>query len=109
VLAVLAGLIQVGVALLRLGGLARHVPESVVLGFMAGAGVLVALTQVPTVLGLEPAGAGNDHLLYRLWLTCTRGSSVHFAPLAVSLVSVVLIGGLHGLNGRLGVRPPRCS
>src|SRR5262249_24959442 len=69
--AVLAGLIQIALALLRLGGLARHVPEAVVQGFMAGGGLLVGLTQVPSVLGLRPAGTGEDHLLYRLWLTCS--------------------------------------
>src|SRR5262249_13143601 len=55
-LAVLAGLIQIALALLKLCGLARHVSGAVVLGFMAGAGVLVVLTQVPTVLGLQEAG-----------------------------------------------------
>src|SRR6516164_19902 len=50
-LAVLAGLIQVALSLLKLGGLARHVPEAVVVGFMAGGGLLVVLTQTPTVLG----------------------------------------------------------
>src|SRR5262249_946700 len=45
-LAVLVGLIQITIALLRLGDLTRYVSEAVVLGFMAGAGLLVALTQV---------------------------------------------------------------
>src|SRR5436309_1822857 len=45
-LAILVGIIQIVIALLRLGDLTRYVSESVILGFMAGAGVLVALTQV---------------------------------------------------------------
>ena len=71
-LAILVGLIQVLIALFRLGDLTRYISESVVLGFMAGAGLLVALTQVHNLLGLEPRGTGEDHLLYRLWLTWTQ-------------------------------------
>src|SRR5262245_61434447 len=49
-LAVLVGLIQITIALLKLGDLTRYVSEAVVLGFMAGAGLLVALTQVEKLL-----------------------------------------------------------
>jgi SulP family sulfate permease len=105
-LAVLAGLIQIAVALLKLGGLARHVPETVVLGFMAGGGLLVVLTQIPAVLGLPPAGTGEDHLLVRLWLTCSRGDTPDVWALAISVGTVALIGGLHWLNGRFKVKVP---
>jgi MFS superfamily sulfate permease-like transporter len=105
-LAVLAGLIQIALALLKLGGLARHVSEAVVLGFMAGAGLLVALTQVPTVLGLPSAGTATDHLLHRLWLTCCRGGPADLRALAVCLTTVALIAGLHRLGGRLKVTIP---
>jgi SulP family sulfate permease len=105
-LAVLAGLIQVVLSLLKLGRMARHVSEAVVLGFMAGAGLLVALTQVPAVLGLRETGTDTDHLLYRLWLTCSRGGPVHPGSLAVCLSTVALIVGLHRLGGRLKVRIP---
>jgi SulP family sulfate permease len=105
-LAVLAGLIQIALALLRLGGLARHVSESMILGFMAGAGLLEAFTQVPTVLGLRPAGAGEDHILYRLWLTCGRAGSADVRSLAISLGTVALVAALHGLSGRLKVKVP---
>src|SRR5689334_17485347 len=39
-LAILVGLIQVAVALLKLGDLTRYVSESVIIGFMAAAGFL---------------------------------------------------------------------
>src|SRR5262245_51471472 len=68
-LAILVGLIQILIALLKLGDLTRYVSESVILGFMAGAGVLVALGQVDNLLGLKQQGTGEDHFLYRLWLT----------------------------------------
>jgi SulP family sulfate permease len=105
-LAILAGLIQIALSLLKLGGLARHVSEVVVLGFMAGAGLLEALAQVPTVLGLRPAGTGEGPTLYRLWLTCSRGGPADARSLAISLGTLALVGALHRLGGRLKVKIP---
>jgi SulP family sulfate permease len=73
-LAFLVGVIQIGIALFRLGDLTRYVSESVLLGFMAGAGVLIALGQIPNLLGLHPHGDGNLTVLQRLWLTLQEGS-----------------------------------
>jgi SulP family sulfate permease len=105
-LAVSAGLIQIVLSLLKLGRLARHVSEAVVLGFMAGAGLLVALTQIPTVVGLQEAGAHTDHLLYRLWLNCARGGPADVRSLAICLTTIALTAGLHRLGGRLRVKIP---
>jgi SulP family sulfate permease len=105
-LAVLAGLLQIGLALLKLGGLARHVSEAMVVGFMAGAGVLEALLQVPAALGLRPVGAAEGSILYRLWLTCSRGGPADGRSLIVSLFTVALIVGLHRLGGHLKVKVP---
>src|SRR5437870_1484415 len=44
-LAVMVGVIQCLVAVFRLGDLTRYISEAVVIGFMAGAGLLVALSQ----------------------------------------------------------------
>jgi SulP family sulfate permease len=105
-LSVAAGLIQILLALVRLGGLARHVPDAVVAGFMAGAGLLVALTQIPTILGLKEVGTGEDHLLVRLWLTCSRGGPADLLSLALCAGTVGLIAGLYRLGSRLGVKLP---
>jgi SulP family sulfate permease len=104
--AVLAGLIQIGLALLKLGGLGRYFSEAVLLGFMAGAGVLEALIQLPTALGLQPAGQAADHLLFRLWRTFSQGGPADVRSLAITLGTVALIGGLHRLSGRWKVRLP---
>jgi SulP family sulfate permease len=105
-LAVLAGLIQVALALLKLARLARHVPEVVVVGFVTGAGLLMALTQIPTALGLREVGSFEDPLLCRLWLTCTRGGPADLRSLAICLGTVLLIAGLRRLGGRIGARLP---
>ena len=43
-LAMMVGVIQIAIALFKLGDLTRYISDSVVLGFMAGAGLLIALT-----------------------------------------------------------------
>src|SRR5271165_2814529 len=55
-------------ATFRLGDLTRYISESVVIGFMAGAGLLIALTQIGNLLGLKEQGTGQQHILWRLWL-----------------------------------------
>ena len=65
-LAAMVGVIQILIAVFKLGDLTRYISESVVLGFMAGAGFLVALTQVGNLFGLEDRGTGHQHILVRL-------------------------------------------
>jgi sulfate permease, SulP family len=105
-LAVFAGMIQIVIALLRLGDLTRYVSESVIIGFMAGAGFLVALTQVENLLGLQARGEKDDHLLQRLWLTWTQGGPVKPMALAIGLSTIVLIYCLHQLSRRLKIKLP---
>ncbi|MGH6609175.1 MAG: SulP family inorganic anion transporter, partial [Burkholderiaceae bacterium] len=52
---VLAGVMQVLVAVLRLGGLVRYVPYPVHAGYMNGTAVLMVIAMLPHLLGL-PAG-----------------------------------------------------
>ena len=90
-LAVMAGGIQILVTLCRLGDLTRYISVSVVIGFMAGAGLLIALTQVGNLLGLKEQGDGHQHLLLRLWLTLTQGGAVNPRALAIGLGTAVLV------------------
>ncbi|MEM7576210.1 MAG: SulP family inorganic anion transporter [Planctomycetota bacterium] len=58
--ALLAGLMQICFALLRMGELVRYVSHSVIVGFSAGAGVLIAVKQVPAFLGVSLAGVESN-------------------------------------------------
>jgi SulP family sulfate permease len=49
-LSLMSGVIQLGFGLLRLGNIVRYVANSVVIGFTAGAGVLIAVGQLSAVL-----------------------------------------------------------
>jgi sulfate permease, SulP family len=105
-LAVLVGLLQVTIALLKLGDLTRYISESVILGFLAGAGVLVALGQIHNLLGLRAVGHGDQLFIWRLWLTLRDGGSVHWPALAVGVATLLLVNTLHRVGRRLGVRLP---
>ncbi|MEM1212354.1 MAG: SulP family inorganic anion transporter [Planctomycetota bacterium] len=50
-LTMMKGVMQMLMAALRLGNLVRYVSQSVIVGFTAGAGVLIAAGQVPAFLG----------------------------------------------------------
>src|SRR5262249_14187416 len=97
VLAFLVGVVQLGIALLKLGDLTRFVSHSVILGFMLGAALLLVLDQTKHLLGLAPRGDPTDHLLWRFWLTLTSGGPGH--------LPTVLLGGGTNAAG-LSIRPP---
>jgi len=90
-LAVMAGGIQILVAVFRLGDLTRYISESVVIGFMAGAGFLIALSQVGNLLGLKEQGTGDKHILVRLWLTLTQAAAINPRALAIGLGTALLV------------------
>ena len=58
ILAVMVGLFQLALGVARLGALVNFVSRSVVVGFTAGAGVLIAASQIRYLLGLSyPSGS----------------------------------------------------
>jgi SulP family sulfate permease len=89
-LAIMIGTIQILIAIFKLGDLTRYISESVVIGFMAGAGTLVGLTQLGNLTGLRDRGTGGQHVLYRIWLTLSAG---HINPraLGIGLGTIVMV------------------
>jgi SulP family sulfate permease len=87
-LGAMVGLIQIFVGVFRLGDLTRYISESVILGFMSAAAVLLAVGQVGNALGVRNMGTGAQNDLHRLWLTLTAGDPVN--PKAVLIVVATL-------------------
>src|SRR4030067_2550787 len=58
-LALLIGLIQTGITLFRLGDLSRYISHSVIVGFTAGAAVLLVLDQLKNLVGLSGIGGAD--------------------------------------------------
>jgi len=58
-LTLMVGAIQFSFGLMRLGALVNFVSDSVVVGFTTGAAVLIAASQINTLLGVDTVGGGN--------------------------------------------------
>ncbi|GLK87272.1 SulP family inorganic anion transporter [Pseudomonas turukhanskensis] len=88
----LAGLFQWLLGLLRFGSLVNFVSHSVVVGFSAGAAVVIALGQLPYLLGIDlPSQAtGYDSLVHLLALL-PRFNPACLAVAAISLGSSLVI------------------
>ncbi len=108
-LCLLVGGFQVVIALLKMGDLTRYISESVVLGFMAGAGLLVALGQVPNLLGLKQEGANDQLLVVRLFATLARAGSDHavqWTSVALGVGTAAVVVLLRRLEKRLKILLP---
>ncbi|MGA7126670.1 MAG: SulP family inorganic anion transporter [Chthoniobacterales bacterium] len=97
-LCIMAGIVQILIAVFRLGDLTRYISESVVLGFMAGASCLIALGQAGNLFGLRDQGSGHQHVLLRLWLTLTQGGPLNLYALGIGLGTIFLVVALGRLR-----------
>jgi sulfate permease, SulP family len=89
-LAVLVGGFQIVISLFKLGNLTRYISESVIIGFMAAAALLLAVGQLGNALGVRDKGNGHMQVLRRVWLTLTHGDAINYRALALSAAAVVL-------------------
>jgi SulP family sulfate permease len=106
-LSMMVGIIQLVMALLRFGNLARYVSPAVVIGFTAGAATLLVLDQTRHLLGLAPRGNAGDHFLTRFWLTLTAGEGIHPATVLVAAGTIAVIVLVRQLNIALRARGAR--
>ena len=100
-IAFLVGSIQLVISLLRLGDLTRYISHSVIVGFTAGASVLLVLDQMKNLLGLHAVGDVHRHFLVRFWRTMTEGGGLHVPTVAIGIASIVLVLGLRWVKARL--------
>jgi SulP family sulfate permease len=100
-LTLLVGLIRLVAAFLGGAGLVRFLPESVLVGFTAGAGILIAGMQLDEALGLGAVHAGG--LLNELGAVASglHGIAWPALGLSVATTAVVLFG--RGLQPRFPV------
>ncbi len=90
------GLIQAGMGMARMGMLLNFVSHSVILGFSAGAAVLIGFKQIPAFLGISISqGRG---LLVGLFEIFTQVHKSHGITLGLGLVTVVVVLALKRLR-----------
>jgi len=83
-LGIMVGITQILISVFKLGDLTRYISESVILGFMAGAGLLVGIGQVGNFLGVSKTGGGHS-VLVNLWETITHSGPYNLVAIAIGL------------------------
>lgn len=89
----MAGVILVGLALLRAGGSMRYVPAPVVEGFTLGIACVIGLQQIPNALGVPvPEGERVLEVAWRAGEDFLRAPHWTAPGLALAVAGVMLIG-----------------
>jgi SulP family sulfate permease len=97
-MAVLVGVIQVVLGLARLGVLVNFVSHSVIVGFSSGAGVLIAIKQLPHLLRLE---FSSHNLVETVQGIYTHLLDAHRPTVLLGLGTILLIVLLRRLSPKL--------
>ncbi|WP_437229763.1 SulP family inorganic anion transporter [Planctomicrobium sp. SH661] len=105
-LAMMVGLIQLAITLLRLGDLNRFISHAVIVGFTFGAAILLVMDQFKNLLGLKAQGHGEDHFLYRFVKTLAYIDQTNLYAVGIGLGVICLTLGLRQINRRLGLQLP---
>src|SRR5690606_34119729 len=94
-LAVMAGVFQLALGLLRLGMLVNFVSHSVIVGFASGAGLLIAIQQLGPLLGL---GLRNRSLAGMVQELALRLPESHLTTAAIGASVIVIMLLLRWVN-----------
>jgi high affinity sulfate transporter 1 len=73
---------------LRLSALTKLISNSILVGFKAGAGLTIAMTQLPSLLGVT---GGGHNFFERAVLLARQFGDIHYLALAVGLAAIVLL------------------
>jgi sulfate permease, SulP family len=98
VLALMAGVFLILARVLRLGFLADFLSRTVLIGFLTGVGIQVALGEIGGMLGLEGGGHGT---LGKLWHNLQHLGETNPYALATALAALVVIAGLEKLSKKI--------
>src|SRR5712671_1447463 len=74
--------------LLRLSALVKLISDSVLVGFKAGAGLTIAMTQLPSLIGV---GGGGHNFFERAALLAGQIGQTNYLVLAIGLIAIVLL------------------
>jgi len=74
--------------LFRLSMLVRLISDSILVGFKAGAGLTIAMTQLPSLLGVT--GGGHNFFERAVLLTAQLGQ-IHYLVFAIGIIAIVLL------------------
>ncbi|MBK1880277.1 SulP family inorganic anion transporter [Pelagicoccus mobilis] len=96
----LVGAIQLSLGLLRLGGIIKYVSHAVVIGFTAGAGILIAFNQIKNLTGIQ-FSERPEHFYQVIVQTAKEIGNTNPYALAIGLITIALVIFVPKLNKKL--------
>ncbi|KPF52686.1 sulfate:proton symporter [beta proteobacterium AAP51] len=105
-LAFLSGLMLLAMGLLRFGFIANFLSHPVISGFISASGLLIAISQLKSLMGVKAEG---HNALELLWALVQQAGQTHGLTLAVGVLTTAFLfwvrQGLKPLLVRWGLRP----
>ncbi len=98
-LALMVGFIKLLVGITRLGILANFVSDAVIVGFTAGAGILIAINQLPHLMGIHVEHSAS--MANTLMQLSEHLNKVHWPSLILGLAAMAMILLLQKINRKL--------
>jgi SulP family sulfate permease len=92
IMALMVGVVQIAMGLARLGALLNFVSHSVLLGFTAGAAVLIAFKQVPGLLGIQIEK--TSVFFIQLFNIVAQLHHTHIITFALGALTILVIIGI---------------
>ena len=89
-LALIVGVVRIGLGLLRGGAVAYLMSQPMLIGFTSAAAILIIASQLPTALG---ATSSEDKLLLRALDAATSPSDWHWVGIGLAVLTVLLVLG----------------
>jgi SulP family sulfate permease len=97
----MTGAFQFVFGTMKLGGIIKYVSNSVVVGFTAGAGILIAANQLKNLMGVKIAAGQGGHFFSTLWATAQQIQQTNPCAFAVGLVTILMLVGFRRWAPRL--------
>ncbi len=91
-ISIMIGILCIAGSFLRLGFFADFLSNQVVVGFMHGLALVIAVSQLPLVLGFE---IGGGTTLKQFFAVCNQLDQTHFLTMAIGLPCAIIIILLH--------------
>lgn len=95
-LTLMAGCIQLGLGLAKLGNAVNFVSHPVILGFMNAAALIIGLSQLDMLLGISKGR--SDFFLLDVWEMLAQLPLTHLPTLAMSALTAVLLLGVRKIR-----------
>jgi SulP family sulfate permease len=87
---IIAGIILIALGLTRLGGLVKHIPSAVIIGFTNGIAILIASTQIKDFFGLRVEHVPGD-FIGRLSALGAHAATLSLPALTIACASLAVI------------------